>query len=72
MAGPAQLPGQHDRERHLVHLQAAEHRLAVQPGVLREGAVGPLLHRPQVIERPVGGGGVTGGQQGGRDLVQVA
>jgi hypothetical protein len=48
--GAPELVGQHDRERHLIELQTAPHRRAVDARVLRERAIGLLLDPKQEIE----------------------
>src|SRR3954452_16688554 len=67
----AELMVEHDGEGDLVHLQPAEHRLAVQAAVLRERPVGPLLQRPHVVQRPPSPPDIAHGDQRGCDLVQV-
>jgi hypothetical protein len=49
--GAPELVSQHDRERHLIELQTAPHRRAVDARVLRERAIGLLLDPKQEIER---------------------
>ena len=68
---PAQPPRQHDRQRHLVELQAFPVRRPVDAGVLPPGPVG-LLHPPQVVHEAVGRGVVPGGLLRGGDVVEVA
>ena len=55
-SGAAELPGEHDRERHLVELEVAPVRRAVDGRVLRERAVRLLLAEEEVVHRAVGAG----------------
>ncbi len=67
----AEPPGEHDRQRDLVHLLGHPARHAVDPGVLPERAV-RLLHAPQEVEQALGGGPVAGRGLRGGDVVEVA
>ena len=67
----AEPPGQHDRQRDLVELQARPARRPVDAGVLPPRAVG-LLHAPQVVHEPVRRGVVAGRLLRGGDVVEVA
>ena len=67
-----ELPGEHDRQADLVHLQPLPLRRAVDLRVLRERAVVELLLVEQEVERGVGRGLVARRQQRRGDLVEVA
>ena len=70
-AAAVQPPRENDRQRGLVELLPRPVLRAVDLGVLPERAV-RLLHAPQEVEQPAGGGAVAGDLLGGRDVVEVA
>jgi hypothetical protein len=72
--GDAGLPGHQDRVGDLVELNAegVGRRFAVDQAVARHGAVRELLAFEQETDRVARGGTVTGQQQPGEGLVEVA
>ena len=70
-ARAAEPPGEHDRQRDLVHLLAGPVLLAVDPRVLPPDAAG-LLHPPEIVDHALRRGAVAGRLLRGRGVVEVA
>jgi len=67
----SQLPGEHNREGHLVELHVLPALGAVDVGVLRERAIGLLLRLEEIVKCTLGLDLVARREQRSRDLIQV-
>src|SRR6185312_2122016 len=67
-----QLVSEHERHRDLVQLQTITDGTAIDPGVLRETAVGLLLYVEKIIKRAIGAGAIAHSDKGGGHLIKIA
>src|ERR1044072_7059551 len=70
--GSLKLISQHERQRNLIHLQAATNRAAIDPGILLETAVRLLLHFEKIGKRAIGPGTIAHRKERRGHLIKIA